>query len=53
MVRTKDMKFLDYLKKYKWLVIFFVVVAFGYILGKDAALRDNAKDAAAIEAQTG
>ncbi len=45
------MKTSDYIKKYKWLIAFFIVVAFGYIIGKDMALRDNARDAAALEAQ--
>lgn len=35
---------LVWLKKHKWLVAFAVVLMFGYSVGKDMALRDNAAD---------
>ncbi|MEO1047254.1 MAG: hypothetical protein AAFW59_02895 [Pseudomonadota bacterium] len=34
--------------KYKWVVALIVVVAAGYTVGKDLALRDNAADQVAM-----
>jgi hypothetical protein len=43
------MKIASYLKTYRWLIAFSIVVAFGYQVGKDMAHRDNARDRAASE----
>ena len=37
-------------KNWFWIALI-IIICFGYIYGKDRALRDNARDAAAIEAQ--
>lgn len=36
----------------KWVVTFLMVLILGYIVGKDRALRDNARDAASSAAST-
>lgn len=42
----------DWLTRYKWPVALLVVAVFGYTLGKDMALRDNAADRAVAEGET-
>ncbi|MEM7493565.1 MAG: hypothetical protein AAF296_09305 [Pseudomonadota bacterium] len=46
------MKTIEILKKYRWLIAGVIVIALGYVIGKDLALRDNAKDQAQIEASS-
>jgi hypothetical protein len=36
----------------KWAVAFVLILIFGYMVGKDRALRDNARDAAPSAAST-
>lgn len=33
-----------FLRKYRWWIASFLIVAFGYQVGKDMALRDNVRD---------
>lgn len=37
----------DFITRYRWGIALIVVLFFGYTVGKDRALRDNARDAAA------
>jgi hypothetical protein len=36
-------------RRHSWLIAFVLVVCFGYMIGKDMAMRDNVRDAAAAD----
>lgn len=39
-----------FIKRYRWIFVFAVVIALGYTLGKDLAFKHNAEDRAAATA---